>query len=158
PAPVAREAAGFASRSHGRGVRRGALGARSMSSVLAATVRGAARRVERYETIVVGGGQAGLAAGYHLAKRDADFLILDANDRVGDSWRNRWDSLRLFTPAKYSALPGMRFPAPSMHLPDKDKVADYLERYAERFDLPVRVSTQVTRLSREGSRYVLTTD
>jgi putative flavoprotein involved in K+ transport len=116
------------------------------------------RGVERYETIVIGGGQAGLATGYHLAQRDADFLILDANDRVGDSWRNRWDSLRLFTPAKYSGLPGMTFPAPAMHLPDKDEVADYMEKYAERFDLPIRPSTQVTSLTHDGDRYVVRTE
>jgi cation diffusion facilitator CzcD-associated flavoprotein CzcO len=71
-------------------------------------------RVEFYDTIVVGGGQAGLAAGYHLAQKDIDFLILDANDRVGDSWRKRWDSLQLFTPARYSGLPGLSFPGSSL--------------------------------------------
>ena len=80
-------------------------------------------RVERFETIVIGGGQAGLAAGYHLAARDVDFVILDAAKRVGDSWRHRWDSLRLFTPAAYSGLPGLPFPAPPAPLPDKDEVA-----------------------------------
>jgi len=68
---------------------------------------------ERLETVIVGGGQAGLAVGYHLARRDRRFVILDANRRVGDAWRQRWDSLRLFTPARYSGLPGMPFPAPS---------------------------------------------
>ena len=116
-----------------------------------------ATRVECYDTIVVGGGQAGLAAGYHLAQKDIDFLILDGNDRVGDSWRNRWDSLKLFTPAKYSGLPGLPFPAPALELPDKDLVADYLERYAERFDLPVRSSTHVKNLDWDGERYVLST-
>ena len=117
-----------------------------------------ATRVECYDTIVVGGGQAGLAAGYHLAQNDIDFLILDGNERVGDSWRNRWDSLRLFTPARYSGLPGMPFPAGALDLPDKDQVADYLERYAERFDLPVRSDTRVTNLAWDGERYVLSTD
>jgi putative flavoprotein involved in K+ transport len=112
-------------------------------------------RVERYETIVIGGGQAGLATGYHLAERDADFVVLDADARVGDGWRRRWDSLRLFTPAKYSGLPGMRFPAPPDHLPDKDEVADYLERYAERFDLPVRPNSRVHAVSFDGERYVV---
>jgi len=116
---------------------------------------GRPRRIECYDTIVVGGGQAGLAAGYHLAQNDGDFLILDAADRVGDSWRTRWDSLRLFTPAAYSGLPGMPFPAASMHLPDKDEVADYLERYAERFDLPVRRGARVTRLEHDGERYII---
>src|SRR5690348_18352780 len=71
-----------------------------------------ATRIERYETVVIGGGQAGLAVGYHLADRDVDFVILSDESRVGDNWRRRWDSLRLFTPAQYSALPGMHFPAP----------------------------------------------
>ena len=67
-------------------------------------------RVLRYDTIVIGGGQAGLAVGHHLAKRDIDFVILEGAPRLGDSWRNRWDSLQLFTPARYSGLPGMPFP------------------------------------------------
>jgi putative flavoprotein involved in K+ transport len=116
------------------------------------------RRIERYDTIVVGGGQAGLSAGYHLAQRDVDFVIVDAEQRTGDVWRRRWDSLRLFTPAKYSGLPGMPFPAPPSHLPDKDEMADYLERYAERFDLPVRSGTRARSLSHDGERWVLHTD
>src|SRR4051812_46881834 len=98
-------------------------------------------RVERFETVVVGGGQAGLAVGQQLAARDLDFTILSDEARVGDNWRKRWDSLRLFTPARYSGLPGMPFPAPPRHLADKDEMADYLERYAERFDLPIRLGT-----------------
>ena len=112
-------------------------------------------RVERFNTVVIGAGQAGLAAGYELAARDVDVVILSAESRVGDNWRRRWDSLRLFTPAAYSGLPGMPFPAPPMHLPDKDEVADYLERYAERFDLPVRLDTRVDTLGSDGERYVL---
>jgi putative flavoprotein involved in K+ transport len=117
-----------------------------------------AGRIERYDTIVVGGGQAGLAAGYHLARRDVDFVIVDAERRTGDVWRRRWDSLRLFTPARYSALPGMPFPAHPSHLPDKDEIADYLERYAERFDLPIRESTRALALAHDGERFVLRTD
>jgi putative flavoprotein involved in K+ transport len=117
-----------------------------------------ATRVEFYDTIVVGGGQAGLSAGYHLAQKDIDFLILDANDRVGDSWRNRWDSLRLFTPARYSGLPGLPFPGSPLDLPEKNQVADYLERYAEHFDLPVRPGTSVKHLARDGDRFVLHND
>jgi len=115
----------------------------------------AAARVERFDTLVIGGGQAGLAVGQHLAVRDVDFAIIDAEERVGNAWRRRWDSLRLFTPAAYSGLPGMPFPAPSAHLPDKDEVADYLERYAERFDLPVRLDTRVESLGYDGNRYVV---
>jgi putative flavoprotein involved in K+ transport len=112
-------------------------------------------RVERYGAVVIGGGQAGLAAGQQLAARDLDVVILDAERRVGDAWRRRWDSLRLFTPAAYSGLPGMPFPAPPTHRPDKDEVADYLERYAQRFDLPVRLGTRVEGLARDGARYVV---
>jgi putative flavoprotein involved in K+ transport len=89
------------------------------------------------ETVIIGGGQAGLAVGYHLARRGRQFVILDANQRVGEAWRRRWDSLRLFTPARYSGLPGMPFPAPPWTYPTKDQVADYLEASAARFELPV---------------------
>ncbi len=111
---------------------------------------------ERIDTVVIGGGQAGLSVGYHLARRGVPFLILDANRRVGDSWRNRWDSLRLFTPNRFNALPGMPFPGPRWGLPTKDEFADYLESYAERFDLPVWNGIQVERLARNGHRFVAT--
>ena len=114
-------------------------------------------RVERFETAVIGGGQAGLAVGHYLAQQDADFVILDGASRIGESWRQRWDSLRLFTPAAYSGLPGMPFPAPPSHLPDKDEVADYLTRYAERFDLPVRLDMRVASLEHDGGRFLLAT-
>ncbi len=117
-----------------------------------------ATRVERYDTIVIGAGQAGLATGYYLAERGADFVILDSAARVGDSWRKRWDSLRLFTTAAHSGLPGMPFPAPPGHLPDRDEVADYLERYAERMDLPVRPSCRASALARSGERYFVYAD
>lgn len=102
------------------------------------------------ETVVIGGGQAGLAVGYHLAKRELPFLILDANERIGDAWRKRWDSLRVFTPARFNGLPGMPFPGPRHSFPSKDEVADYLEAYAARFELPVRTSTRVQRLAKNG--------
>ena len=123
------------------------------ASALAPAARRA--RVERYEAIVIGAGQAGLAAGYHLAQRDVDFTIVTDEARVGDNWRKRWDSLRLFTPAKYSGLPGMPFPASPYHLADKDETGDYLERYSERFELPVRTRTRVGALRREDERFVL---
>jgi putative flavoprotein involved in K+ transport len=110
---------------------------------------------ERVETLVVGSGQAGLAVAYYLAQRDLPFVILDSNERIGDSWRKRWDSLRLFTPARYNALPGMPFPGPAHAFSTKDEVADYLEAYAARFELPVRTGVRVERLSRNGSRFVV---
>ena len=113
-------------------------------------------RIERFEAVVVGAGQAGLSIGYHLARRGVDFTVLSNESRVGDNWRRRWDSLRLFTPARYSGLPGMPFPAPSDHLADKDEVAEYLERYARRFDLPVRLDSTVQKLTSDGERFHLT--
>ena len=110
---------------------------------------------ERFDTVVVGAGQAGLAAGYHLARRGREFVILEAGERVGDSWRNRWRSLRLFTPARYDGLPGWAFPARSWFYPSKDDVADYFAAYAERFELPVRTGVRVNRLSKEGAAFVL---
>jgi putative flavoprotein involved in K+ transport len=105
---------------------------------------------------VVGGGQAGLSVGYYLAQRGLPFVILDANPRIGDSWRNRWDSLRLFTPARYDGLAGMPFPARAHAFPSKDEMADYLEAYAARFELPVRSGVRVDGLSRRGSRFLVT--
>jgi putative flavoprotein involved in K+ transport len=112
---------------------------------------------ERFETVVVGGGQTGLTMGYHLAQRDQSFVILDANERIGDSWRQRWDSLRLFTPARYNGLPGWPFPASDWSFPTRDEMADYLEEYATRFAFPLRSSVRVDRLSRNGNGYDLTT-
>ena len=111
--------------------------------------------IEHVETVIVGGGQAGLATGYHLARLGRPFVILDAFPRVGDAWRSRWDSLRLFTPAKYDGLPGMRFPAGSVSFPTKDEMADYLESYAARFDIPVQSGVRVDGLWRAGDRYVV---
>jgi putative flavoprotein involved in K+ transport len=114
--------------------------------------------VSRIHTVVIGAGQAGLATGHFLAQRGVDFAIVDGAARVGDSWRKRWDSLRLFTPAQFDSLPGMPIPAPRKgYLPSKDEVADYLEAYVAHFSLPVRLGTRVERLTREGERYVVTT-
>ena len=110
---------------------------------------------ERYDTIIVGGGQAGLATGYYLKQQHRDFVILDANQRIGDSWRKRWDSLRLFTPVGYDALPGMPFPAPARSFPTKDDMADYLEGYAQHFDLPLRTGTRVEHLSKQDAGFML---
>jgi putative flavoprotein involved in K+ transport len=109
---------------------------------------------ERVNTIVIGGGQAGLSVGYHLARRGVPFVILDGSARVGDQWRHRWDSLRLFTPAKLAGLDGMPFPAPPNSFPTKDQMGDFLEQYAQTFALPVRLGVRVNRLSRLGDRFV----
>jgi putative flavoprotein involved in K+ transport len=114
-----------------------------------------ATSAERFDTVIVGGAQAGLATGYHLATRGRPFVILDASERIGDPWRKRWDSLRLYSPAAYDGLPGMRFPARRASFPTTHEMADYLEAYARHFDLPVRSGTTVETLSREGGRYVL---
>jgi putative flavoprotein involved in K+ transport len=112
------------------------------------------------DVVVVGGSQAGLAMAWHLAQQDRRFVVLEAGPEVGHVWRSRWDSLKLFTPAQYDALPGMAFPAPADTYPTKDPVADYLQAYAEAFDLPVRRNAKVTELRRleDGSFEVRTAD
>jgi putative flavoprotein involved in K+ transport len=111
---------------------------------------------EHYETIVIGGGQAGLAVGYFLKQAERSFAILDASDRVGDSWRARWDSLRLYSPASRDGLPGMPFPAPPTSYPTAVGMGDYLEAYAAGFELPVQGGLVVERLTKEDDRYVAT--
>jgi len=110
------------------------------------------------EVLVIGGGQAGLAMGYHLADREMSFLIADANTDVGQKWRSRWRSLKLFTAGQFNNLPGMRFPAEVDTYPGKDDVADFLQTYAAKFELPVRLNTTVIRLSKgDGRRYLAET-
>jgi putative flavoprotein involved in K+ transport len=111
--------------------------------------------VERFPVIVIGAGQAGLSVGYHLAKRSIPFVILDANSRIGDSWRNRWDSLRLFTPARFDGLDGMPFPASPHTFPRKGEMADYLEDYATNFKIPVRLGMKVDWVSRQNADYLV---
>jgi putative flavoprotein involved in K+ transport len=110
---------------------------------------------EHFDTIVIGGGQAGLAMGYHLSRLKRRFVILDGNARTGDSWRTRWDSLRLFTPARYDALPGSRYPAPPWSYPSREEFADYISSYAEKFELPVRNNVRVTSLSHNGHSFAI---
>jgi putative flavoprotein involved in K+ transport len=110
---------------------------------------------EHYDVVVIGGGQAGLSVGYYLARQGLRFVILDAEERVGDVWRKRWDSLRLFSPARFDALVGMPFPAPPDSFPTQQQMADYLEAYAQRFDLPIRSGTRVDSLARRGGRYYI---
>jgi putative flavoprotein involved in K+ transport len=106
-----------------------------------------------YDAIVVGGGQAGLAAGYFLAQRKLNYVILDENKQTGQSWRNRWDSLRLFTPSQNDYLPGMKFPGPNFYFPTKNEIGDYLETYAGKFGLNVQFDMKVNRLSRNNNGY-----
>jgi putative flavoprotein involved in K+ transport len=112
-------------------------------------------RTERVQVVVIGAGQAGLSVGYHLAQRGIQFVILEARERIGDSWRERWDSLRLFTTGRLDGLDGMPFPAPGHRFPTKDEMAAYLEAYAIRFRLPVRTGVRVTGLTRRGDRYLV---
>jgi putative flavoprotein involved in K+ transport len=109
----------------------------------------------RFDVIVIGGGQAGLSVGYHLSRRGLRFVILDGQARIGDAWRKRWDSLRLFSPARHDGLDGMPFPAPPTSCPTKDEMADYLEAYAAHFELPVLTGVTVNRLSRAGEHFVV---
>ncbi len=111
----------------------------------------------RHTAIVIGAGQAGLSASFHLQRTGVEHVVLDAGDRVGDAWRQRWDSLRLFTPAAFDGLAGMPYPAAPSHFPTKDEMADYLEAYAERFALPVRTGVRVDGLARSGDLYRVST-
>jgi putative flavoprotein involved in K+ transport len=107
----------------------------------------------QFGTVVIGGSQSGLAVGYYLKQRDLSFVILDERDRIGDAWRQRWDSLRLFTPGRYDGLPGMRMPGSPSSYPTKDETADYLAAYARAFELPIRTGVKVDRLSKAGDRF-----
>lgn len=120
--------------------------------------RGLGGQDTHFHTVIIGGGQAGLAVGYFLAGQGKSFIILDENSHTGDSWRKRWDSLRLFTPSKFNNLPGMPFPKPKNYLPTKSEVADYLEEYAGHFNLPIRHGVKVRQLSRNGRGYHISTD
>jgi cation diffusion facilitator CzcD-associated flavoprotein CzcO len=112
--------------------------------------KGSLLKAVRFDTVVIGGGQAGLAVGHYLKEQRRHFTILDAGERIGDAWRKRWDSLRLFTPAALSGLPGMPFPFPGGYFPTKDEMANYLKEYARMFDLPVRLGRHVDSLRRLG--------
>src|SRR4029079_275557 len=106
------------------------------------------------ETLIIGAGAAGLATAFHLQRAGRSVLVVDAMERVGDGWRQQWDTLKLYSPARYDGLPGMAFPAPAWSFPGKDEVADYFESYAERFELPVQLGQRVDHLEAAGQGYV----
>ena len=108
------------------------------------------------DVLVIGAGQAGLALGYQLTQTGQEFLLVDKHDRLGESWRQRFDSLTLFTPRSYSALPGLPVPGDPDGYPTKDEIADYLKTYANHFDLPVALGTEITRLEQDGAVFLAT--
>ncbi|WP_017578897.1 flavin-containing monooxygenase [Nocardiopsis valliformis] len=105
------------------------------------------------EVLVIGAGQAGLSVGHHLGKAGLDFVLFDAAEELGQVWRLRWDSLRLFTSARFASLPGMPFPGDPERYPLKDEVADYFTEYAARFDLPVRLDHRVLSVRPDGDGF-----
>lgn len=112
---------------------------------------------EQYSTVIIGAGQAGLAAAYYLSKIKDDFIILDEGNQIGDSWRHRWDSLRLFTPSQHDGLPDFPFPANRGTLPTKEEMADYLSNYAKKYSLPVQSDTKVIELNKISDSYEIIT-
>jgi cation diffusion facilitator CzcD-associated flavoprotein CzcO len=128
----------------------------SLPSVIRNSDQGRTIVNEHFDTAIIGGGQAGLAAAYYVKQKGRIPVVLDENERVGDSWRKRWDSLRLFTQSKYDGLPGWRFPAPRTSCPTKDEMADYMEAYAARFDLDVRTGVKIDRLSKQDGSFTIT--
>jgi putative flavoprotein involved in K+ transport len=124
---------------------------------LTANQNGSAER-DGFDVIVVGGGQAGLAIGYFLARQGRRFVILEAADSIGAAWRTRWDSLLLFTPRRYSALAGLAFPGDPDGYPTRDEVIAYLEQYAATFDLPVELDSAVRSLAVADGRFAVGLD
>src|SRR5437867_9671942 len=110
------------------------------------------------EVAVIGGSQAGLAMGYYLAQQGRRFVIFERGDAIAPAWRKRWDSLKLFTPRGYSALPGLPFPGDPDDYPTRDEVIAYLEQYAQTFELPIELKSEARRLSHEEGRFVLDID
>ena len=118
-------------------------------------VTGGGEALERFSVVVIGGGPTGLAAGYELAQWGIDFVILDRGGRLGENWRPRWDSLRVFTRARFDGLPGLPFHPADGRYPTKDQMSVYLELYAERFALPVRLGIDVLGLSADERGRIL---
>lgn len=112
---------------------------------------------EVLDTIVIGGGQAGLASGYHLQKKRLRFLILDASDEAGGSWPRYYDSLKLFSPARFSSMPGMKFPGDPNGYPKRDEVIRYLKDYGAKFQLSVRTNQRVASVEKDGDGFTVRT-
>jgi putative flavoprotein involved in K+ transport len=115
-------------------------------------------QAQRYEVAIIGAGQAGLAVGYFLQRKGIPFVILERADSIGAAWRERWDSLTLFTPRRYSGLPGLAFPGDPQGYPTRDEVIDYLERYARTFELPLELNSEVRELRAKDGRFLLEAD
>jgi putative flavoprotein involved in K+ transport len=128
---------------------------KAVAEVPAIVIRGSEHASERLDVTVIGAGQAGLAIGYFLARQGRRFVIIDGADSIGSAWQARWDSLTLFTPRRYDSLPGLEFPGDPDGYPTRDEVIEYLERYAERFKLPIALDTGVQSLSFTDERFVL---
>jgi putative flavoprotein involved in K+ transport len=116
------------------------------------------RPASSFEVVVIGAGQAGLAMGYFLARQGRRFVVLDRADSIAAAWRDRWDSLTLFTPRRYNSLPGLPFAGDPDGYPTRDEVIAYLEQYAERFQLPIELNSPARRLTAEDGRFVLEVD
>ncbi|MFL5864707.1 MAG: flavin-containing monooxygenase [Solirubrobacteraceae bacterium] len=113
---------------------------------------------DHLEVAVIGGGQAGLAIGYFLAQQGRNFAILEAADQPADGWRTRWESLKLFTPVRYSSLPGLPFPGDPDAYPGRDEVVGYLTEYARQFTLPVVLGSRVRSIRQAEDRYLVEVD
>lgn len=109
------------------------------------------------EYVIVGGAQAGLSMAYHLTKHKKDFLVVDGGAEIGASWLNRWDSLKLFTPAEYNNLPGLKFDAPNGYYPNKFDIANYFKEYVAHFNIPMQFNTLITSVKKcENGIFILT--
>jgi len=113
---------------------------------------------EHIETVIVGGGQAGLSTGYFLAQQGREYAVFEAAERIGDQWRRHYESLKLYSPRRYNGLPGLAFPGEPWTFPARDEVADYLEAYALTHGLRVRTHTPVRRVSRSGDGFAVELD
>jgi putative flavoprotein involved in K+ transport len=114
--------------------------------------------MEYYDVIIVGAGQAGISIGYFLKNKGLSFVLLESNHRIGESWRKRYESLVLFTPRQYSSLPGMQMEGSLDEFPSKDDMADYLEKYVDHFNLPIKLNTSVLKINKNLDEFEVTTN